>query len=208
MLYKDVDFTRFITFLQNINDQDVYEEKASESHNQIMIAFINQLVMFLPKGGSVLDVGCGYGFALEEFIKRGFKPVGITIGREDYNVCKEKGLDVEIMDQSFLTFKENMFDLVWCRHCLEHSIMPFFTLSEFYRVSKKNSYLFVEVPLADTCFNHQRNPNHYSVLPKSSWLSLIERAGYKILDSSEPDLRSALNPNDKDRYLAILAQKI
>jgi ubiquinone/menaquinone biosynthesis C-methylase UbiE len=208
MLYKDVDFTRFIAFLQNIKEQDVYKEKASSSHNQIIASFINQISMLSPKESTVLDVGCGYGFALELFKKKGYKPVGITIGQEDYDVCKEKGFDVEIMDQSFLTFEENMFDLVWCRHCLEHSIMPFFTLSEFHRVSKKNAYLFVEVPLPDTCFDHQKNPNHYSVLGKSSWVSLIERTGYKILDSSEPDLRSTINPNEKDRFIAILAQKI
>ena len=208
MLYKDVDFTRFIEFLQNIKDEDVYEEKTSKSHNQIMTAFISQIVMLIPKEAMILDVGCGNGFALEIFSKRGYNPIGITIGKEDYNLCKEQGFDVEIMDQSFLTFPEDMFDLVWCRHCLEHSIMPFFTLSEFHRVSKKNAHLFIEVPLPDTCFDHQKNPNHYSVLGKSSLLSLIERTGYKILDCAEPDLRFRLNFNDKDRFLVVLAQKV
>lgn len=208
MLYKDVDFTRLIKFLQDIKEQDVYEEESAISHNQIMTSFINQVAMFLSNGDKVLDVGCGNGFALEEFKKKGFKPVGITIGLEDYNVCKEKELDVELMDQSFLTFPKDMFSLVWCRHCLEHSIMPFFTLSEFHRVSKKDAYLYVEVPLPDTCYDHQTNTNHYSVLPKSTWLSLIERTGYKILDSSVIDLVSTIKIGEKDYFFAILAQKV
>ena len=45
------------------------------------------------------------------------------------------------MDQSFLDFADDYFDFVWCRHCLEHSIFPYFTLQEIYRVIKNLYYL-------------------------------------------------------------------
>jgi hypothetical protein len=45
-------------------------------------------------------------------------------------------------------------------------------------VLKPGGLLYLEVPAPDTGCNHQRNPNHYSVLGKSMWLELIRRAGF------------------------------
>ena len=81
------------------------------------------------------------------------------------------------MDQSFLEFADNYFDFVWCRHCLEHSIFPYFTLQEISRVIKPEGYLYIEVPVPDTSCQNQTNKNNYSVLGKSMWLDLIKRSG-------------------------------
>lgn len=86
------------------------------------------------------------------------------------------------MDQSFLDFPDGTFDVVWCRHCLEHSIFPYFTLSGFHRILRPGGWLYVEVPVPDTSCAHQTNRNHYSVLGKSMLGSLIERSGFRIVD--------------------------
>ena len=80
------------------------------------------------------------------------------------------------MDQSFLEFADNYFDFVWCRHCLEHSIFPYFTLQEISRVIKPEGYLYIEVPVPDTSCQNQTNKNNYSVLGKSMCLDLIKRS--------------------------------
>ena len=36
----------------------------------------------------------------------------------------------------------------------------------------------MEVPAPGTCCKHETNPNHYSVLSKEMWLSLLQRTGY------------------------------
>ena len=108
------------------------------------------------------------------------------------------------MDQSFLEFDNDNFDFIWCRHCIEHSIFPYFTLSELYRVLRPEGYLYIEVPAPDTKCNHQTNPNHYSVLSKSMWIALIGRTGFKILDLVDLSFEV---PAGKDQYWAFIQQK-
>ncbi|MFK7737386.1 MAG: class I SAM-dependent methyltransferase [Pirellulaceae bacterium] len=157
----------------------------------------------LRSGSSVLDVGCGQGVALRHFVDAKLKAKGIALG-DDVNACVEHGFDVCEMDQSFLDFPDNSFDLVWSRHCLEHSVMPYFTLSEMSRVLKEGGYCYVEVPTPDTSCRHQQNPNHYSVLGKSMWLSLIARSHLRIIEDIDISFRVPAGP---DNYWVFLSQK-
>ena len=115
-----------------------------------------------------------------------------------------KGFDVREMDQSFLDFADQMFDLIWCRHCLEHSVMPFFTLSQLVRVLKPLGGLYVEVPAPDTVAAHQTNKNHYSTLPASAWAQLILRSGVDPIRHLEIPLQI---PIGVDRYWAFWGRK-
>ncbi len=173
---------RFENLLERVR-KETYPEPASELHTTItrkMIdAFLNKHPLSEDK--RILDVGCGQGVALEYFESKGFSPIGITLNNEDLSVCKGKGYEVYEMDQSFLDFNDEEFDLIWCRHCLEHSIFPYLTLIEFFRVLKHKGYLYIEVPAPDTSCNHQTNQNHYSVLNKSMWEELIKRTGFDML---------------------------
>ncbi len=108
------------------------------------------------------------------------------------------------MDQSFLDFNDEEFDLVWCRHCLEHSIFPYFTLGELFRVLKHKGYLYIEVPAPDTSCNHQANKNHYSTLGKSMWSELIRRTGFNILATFDFKFNVTIGP---DIYWAFIQQK-
>ena len=69
-------------------------------------------------------------------------------------------------DFAFLDFPDAAFDLVWCRHALEHSAFPLFTLTEIYRVLRPKGLVYVEALAPETACHHERNPNHYSVLGK------------------------------------------
>lgn len=160
---------------------DVYPELPAEPHLSITAQMVERLLTKagVVAGQSVLDVGCGQGLAMRRFLAAGFSPVGVALG-EDVDICRREGLDVRAMDQSFLTFEESSFDMIWCRHALEHSLFPYFTLSEFRRVVKESGIVYIEVPAPDTSCHHERNPNHYSVLGKSMWLSLFDRAGFEL----------------------------
>ncbi len=174
---------RFENFLEKVKGE-TYPEQISSIHSatteKMLDIFLNKYS--LPENSKVLDVGCGQGVALELFKSKGLSSVGITLNNGDFAICKRGGYEVYEMDQSFLEFDNESFDFIWCRHCLEHSIFPYFTLAELFRVLKRKSYLYIEVPSPDTISNHQNNKNHYSVLGKSMWVNLIERSGFNILD--------------------------
>ncbi len=171
-------FERLDAFLKQVNS-DIYPEPSSDIHNAITGQVLNLLIENgqLKSGARVLDIGCGQGVALEIFKQHGMPATGITLGA-DLEVCLSKGFDVREMDMARLEFGDEKFDFIWCRHALEHSIYPFFTLAEFHRLLKDDGRLYVEVPAPDTVCHHETNPNHYSVLGLSMWRSLFHRANF------------------------------
>lgn len=182
-LFSKLHAKRMIDFLEMLERQ-IYPELPSQLHTDITGRAMAHLVELKPctPGTRILDVGCGQGPALELFEKMGTTAVGVTLGEEDIAACRSKGFTVAKMDQSFLDFEDRTFDVVWARHVIEHSIFPLFTLHEYSRVMRDSGMLYLEVPAPDTACHHERNINHYSVLTKSAWTSLLERSGFSIRD--------------------------
>jgi SAM-dependent methyltransferase len=173
---------RLQNFINERIQNDIYAEPPSALHTQITKEMIGKLnTLSTLNGKKILDCGCGQGVAMEDFRDAGAKPIGTTFG-EDYEICKSKGFEVYEMDQSFLDFPEKTFDIVWCRHALEHSLFPLFTLRGFYEVLKPDGILYVEVPAPDTSARHETNQNHYSCFTKNAWLSLFQRSKFQIIE--------------------------
>jgi SAM-dependent methyltransferase len=200
-----VGLQRLVDFIQKIQNQ-AYAEALTLTHNEVTETMLPQIFSRynIPQDGRILDVGCGQGPALKWFREHGYQPVGITINNEDLEVCRSKGFEVYAMDQSFLELPDNAFDLLWVRHCIEHSISPFFTLSEFFRVLKPGAVLYLEVPIPDTVCHHETNGNHYSVLTNGMWMSLLERTGF--FNITRADITVPI-PLGTDTYWAFICRK-
>lgn len=197
-------FERLNVYLEKLNEE-IYPEPESELHNELSQKAIELFVEPVKKDiCKVLDVGCGQGIALKRFNDLEIDTVGITLGREDYHVCIEKGYDVRIMDQSFLDFEKDTFDLVWVRHCIEHSVMPLITLFEFNRVLKKGKYLYLEMPQAESI--HVNNPNHYSLLGPKGWKHLLSKASFEIIKDGRFNFN--LIDGTPDEYMVFWNRKI
>jgi SAM-dependent methyltransferase len=195
------DYSQLDRFLDSLVS-DVYPEAPSELHLSITRSVIDEFLASgtLLKGMKVLDIGCGQGLALERFRDAGLDALGLTLG-QDYEVCLEKGLDVRQMDQNFMELPDGAFDFLWCRHVLEHSVAPLFTLSEYRRVTKPGGLIYVEVPAPDTAAHHERNSNHYSVLPLPGWVSLFGRLGLTVERCISLEFNVSMGP---DLYWSIL----
>jgi SAM-dependent methyltransferase len=197
----DVSFkgiTRLVSFIDKI-EQETYPETPIFIHSDITA---QSLDAFLPdynisKSARILDIGCGQGPALDILRARGYSSViGITLNDEDVSICQGKGHDVRKMDQSFLEFLDAYFDFIWARHVIEHSIFPFFTLSEYARVLSPGGHLYLEVPAPETSCNHETNPNHYSVLGHGSWMSLLGRSGFTVIENIKIPLKTGMGPDE------------
>ena len=204
MLITPHALARFLTFLEQ-RSLETYPEASSPGHDAITKRAMEHLFtnFSLPTAAHILDVGCGQGIALSPFQERGFLPIGITLNPVDAEVCQRQGFDVRIMDQSFLDFPDAAFDLVWARHVLEHSFMPLYTLTEFRRVLRQDAILYLEMPAPDTLL-HEGNTNHYSVLGRTMWESLIKRSGFTIAGTI--DFYGTTPDGRADEYWGFFAQ--
>jgi len=199
---------RFTEFLGAVTLQ-TYPEVESIVHTSITREQLQRVIQrfALSLNAEILDVGCGQGPALDALREMGLRATGISINEEDLSVCRGKGHDVRNMDQSFLEFPPASFDLVWARHCVEHSIMPFFTLSGFKRVLKPRGHLYLEVPAPGTACRHEENLNHYSVLTKNSWRSLLLRSGFTVEAEDTVGLATPAGPDEYYIFLCAVNEK-
>lgn len=195
------DYSRLDAFLDKLRD-DLYPEPPMQTHIGITDSMIGRIVDggYIRKGMLVLDVGAGWGYAYKQLSSLGCIVTAFDI---------QPGQDSEGTDQSFMPGWDNQFDLVWARHVLEHSPMPYFTLTEYNRVLRPGGFCYVEVPAPDTAMVHENNPNHYSVMGRCMWDHLMRRAGFEHekgwdipFSVPQPDGRAL-----DDVYLAFLLKK-
>src|SRR3990167_3922146 len=170
------DFTNFNHWL-NVLLGDDYGQPPDAGHTAMIAEVGEGWISKMSTCKSVLDVGCGATAVADAiFIPRGIKYTGITLDK-DAEIAQSMKKNVLKMDMSFMDFPDESFDLVWCRHTLEHSPFPLLTLFEFYRVSR--AWLCVIVP--SPIHYGRTGLNHYSVLYPDQWEFLMERAGWNIM---------------------------
>jgi len=183
----------------------VYSEGDSPFHRTITTDVVERFVdpLSLPKTAAILDLGCGPGYFLDAMRDRGYtNVVGLTLSTDDADQCQQKGHQIRRSDMNFLSDPDESIDMLFCRHSLEHSPFPYITLLEYNRVLKPNGRLYIEVPAPDCERPHEDNRNHYSVLGRSMWLSLLKRAGFDIAwhDYSFPVMFRGATPEDNQQF--------
>ena len=197
---------RLVSFIDK-TESETYPETPSFIHSEITGKVLDVLLpqYQINQKARILDIGCGQGPALDIFLSKGYlSAIGITLNDEDVRVCRHKGHDVRKMDQSFLEFPDSSFDFVWARHVIEHSVFPYFTLTEFARVMAPGGTLYLEVPAPETSCHHETNPNHYSVLGRGAWVSLLGRCGFKVCDEAKYSFTTGMGP---DEYWGFICSK-
>jgi ubiquinone/menaquinone biosynthesis C-methylase UbiE len=161
----------------------VYSESEGGYHDEIIPQIVER---FLPEfqldpNDTILDIGCGPGVFMESIMRLGYKNcTGVTLSKQDLQACRRKGLVAIKASMTDLPVKDHSIDFIWCRHALEHSPYPLFTLFEFNRVLKPKGQVFIEVPSPDNqrTYMHEFNPNHYSILGSTMWMGLFDKSGF------------------------------
>ena len=171
--------------------ETVYSEPESQFHNTLIPKAIDQFFtpLMLDKEANILDIGCGQGKFMELIKEQGYKNVtGITLSVEDLAACAEKNHTVIKCEMTDIWVTDSTVDFIWCRHCIEHSVYPLFTLYEFHRLLKDKGMVYIEVPAPNCDRQHEYNPNHYSILGPQMWVSLFQKAGFTVGDVKEQNL--------------------
>jgi SAM-dependent methyltransferase len=102
----------------------------------------------IKSGARVLDVGFGWGTALDGLRREGFRTYGVEITPHAV-VAARKRLPSSVLlvaDAPRLPFRDSYFDLVICSHVLEHLADDRAAIAEFIRVLRSPGWAVVGVP--------------------------------------------------------------
>lgn len=77
-----------------------------------------------PRGGRVLEVGCGYGIMLGLFREEGFQACGCDLNASAVAVCRDHGLDAVVAAAPGLPWRDGEADLACSLQVIEHLSDP------------------------------------------------------------------------------------
>lgn len=190
------------------NSMSSYEQEYTE---QEKIYFENKLIQKeliiarnscekLKEKKSILDIGCGEGFALAYFRKQGYDVMGIDFsiyGVKQHNPavvdCVIQGDSEEILP--LLAEQEKKFDIINMDSVLDMMVNPDKVLDLCKPLLKKGGILFIKVAnnysvlqkylleknkLRDTYWLD--NPGHPSYFNRNGLLNLLKAHGYRNVD--------------------------
>lgn len=102
----------------------------------------------------------------------------LDVGSGEQDLGFTTQLDLGLgMDYHDLPFEDKSYDMIWARHALEHSPMPYMALKEWKRVADR---LLIVVPAPSEYIAEY--DGHYSVFPEYSWRALFKKAGMEVQD--------------------------
>lgn len=136
-----------------------------------------------PSPKAVLDVGCGDGSNLLEFLRVGVPAYGLEPSLPRVKFVENLGISVQVGAAENLrkeTF-DRTFDLVIANHVLEHSFSPIEFLTGVSRVLEPGGWLFLAVPNQGAEFLLQQFffVLHLHCFSRSSLLELLRRLGFQ-----------------------------
>lgn len=152
-----------------------------QSLRRVVKSFATLLV---PKGGTVLDAGCGTGKNVQLLEELGFDTAGIDLSAEGVEYCKQRGLKkVYVQSVTDIEFANNSFDGLICCDVLttltpEQSTQA---LREFYRVLKPKSFAFVQLAALPWLFStHDKRSNVMHRYQRSELAELVRAEGFQV----------------------------
>lgn len=97
--------------------------------------------------GSILDIGCGYGFFLREMQSRGWNVTGIEISETGrHYALTQWGIPVHSQPMEQLDLESDVFDVVTLFYVIEHVDDPPALLAEVRRVLKPGGLVLLRWP--------------------------------------------------------------
>jgi 2-polyprenyl-3-methyl-5-hydroxy-6-metoxy-1,4-benzoquinol methylase len=145
-------------------------------------------VLYVPfkENGSLLDVGCGAGNAMQILQDKGWKVTGTDFDEGAVENARKKGLDVHLGDLAEINFPSESFDTILCCNVIEHTHDPLGLIKECRRLLKKNGRL-VMITNNSVSRGHKRFkehwrgleiPRHLQIFTSHSLEELSRQAGF------------------------------
>lgn len=158
----------------------------------------------------VLDWGCGYGHMTFFMSRLDLKAIPCDIQQESLSFYRKMNMGNFIVIPSiYLPFRDESFDGVLSCGALEHVIDKQKSLSELWRVIKKNGYLFIYMlphkyglfEFINTLLKKNAHPVKYTSM---SIKQILKTQGFEIIEIK----KSNLFPKNIPLFLPLFLRKI
>ncbi len=131
--------------------------------------------------GSMLDVGCGEGYALAYFREKGWQVKGIDFSSAGVESKNPECSDVLATGDIFALLKaeiesEKTYDVVWLQNVLEHVLEPMDLLESIHQLIGPNGIAVVTVP--NDCSVVQQAALKYQHIDKNFWVAPPDHLSY------------------------------
>ncbi len=111
----------------------------------------------LKNKSKILEIGCGRGEFLNEFINQGLKGYGADISDYAKSFCPNANITTINLENESLPYKDNEFDIIYSKSFFEHVYYPEKIFEETYRVLKPGGKIITLVPeytyISDTFYD-------------------------------------------------------
>lgn len=173
------------------------ELKYFENSNEIKSVIVNSILKS-ESSKRLLDIGCGEGFTMEHFDRKGWNVLGLDYsidGVKRHNPKIESKVIQGNIYQSIekLIFEGSKFEVITILNVLEHVIDPIELLIEINKLLVQGGVLIITVP---NDFSHlQKNlleenkitrefwiqyPDHLNYFGRESLIAICEKTGFKF----------------------------
>jgi len=145
-------------------------EENIRKRGRVILRKIKQLV---PNAKTIVDVGCGYGFFLDEAQKQGVSVFGVEPSRllvhyafNKYAIRSFRGTLNELVKNN-----KRKFDVVTCIHVIEHVTELKYFVLDLLKLVKPGGLLYIETPNADSHLLYTEKEQYTFLIPPDHlWL--------------------------------------
>lgn len=141
-------------------------------------------------GSRLLDIGCGYGFFLEQMARKGWAVEGIEISESGREYARQNlGLTIHEDPLEERGFRPNCFDTVTLFYVIEHVHDPVGMLQEVHRILKPGGMILLRWPHSTPVvkilgplarkFDIYHTPYHLFDFNPGSMKSVLDKTGFR-----------------------------